>query len=179
MSEFRKYITLVESQTEAYRVKLSYKLDALAPILSKENLDFHYNTLHKNYVEKVNAGETDDFFVGGVVLHNKFFEQFTTPSGKSATGRIKDFVTSIFGSYDSFKDSFTEAALAIHGSGWCYLSDTGKIKIIKNHEPKKDILLIIDMWEHSYLSDYGANKEKYINNFWKIVDWDRINSRLE
>lgn len=179
MNEFRKYITLIEAQSQAYRVKLPYKLSDLSPVISEDSLSLHYNKLLKNYVDKVNSGETDDFFVAGVQLHNKYFEQLMPPSGKSPNNRIKDFINAHFDSFDNFKKEFKEVAMSLHGSGWCYLSNTGKIKIIKNHETKNDILVLVDMWEHAYLLDYESNKEKYLDNIWKLINWDFINSRME
>jgi Fe-Mn family superoxide dismutase len=69
-------------------------------------------------------------------------------------------------------------AMKIQGSGWIYLSKNGEIRTIKNHQIKKDILLLIDWWEHAWALDYQSDKEKYINNLWKIINWDLINNRI-
>ena len=68
--------------------------------------------------------------------------------------------------------------MGIQGSGWVYLSKSGIIKTIKNHEIKQDIVLIIDWWEHAWALDYKANKKAYLENQWKIINWDIINQRL-
>jgi superoxide dismutase len=68
--------------------------------------------------------------------------------------------------------------MAIQGSGWVYLAKDGKIKTIKNHEIKKDIVLLIDWWEHSWALDYQSDKKKYLENQWKIINWDHINGLL-
>ena len=68
--------------------------------------------------------------------------------------------------------------MKIQGSGWIYLSKSGTIKTIKNHQIKNDIALLVDMWEHSYQNDYASNKAKYIDSLWRIMDWDAINRRL-
>ena len=68
--------------------------------------------------------------------------------------------------------------MGIQGSGWVYLARNGKIKTITNHAIKKDILLLVDWWEHSWSLDYQADKAKYLNNLWKIIDWDTVNSSL-
>jgi superoxide dismutase len=58
------------------------------------------------------------------------------------------------------------------------LSKSGEIKTIKNHEIKKDIILLIDWWEHSYNIDFRADKKKYLEGQWKIMNWDKINEKL-
>jgi Fe-Mn family superoxide dismutase len=69
--------------------------------------------------------------------------------------------------------------MKIQGSGWVYLSTDGKIKTIVNHEIKNDILILVDWWEHAWALDYQSHKEKYLENIWKIMDWDRINVKME
>ena len=68
--------------------------------------------------------------------------------------------------------------MAIQGSGWVYLARNGSIKTIENHQIRSDILLLIDWWEHSFNIDYRADKEKYLKNIWKIINWAVINDRL-
>lgn len=84
-----------------------------------------------------------------------------------------------FGSLNNLKDKMKEEAMKIQGSGWVYLSKSGKIKVIKNHEIKNDILLLIDWWEHAWALDYQSDKESYFNNIWKIIDWEKINKKVE
>ena len=68
--------------------------------------------------------------------------------------------------------------MKVQGSGWCYLSKSGQIKTIKNHARRTDIAVLVDMWEHSFQHDYGSNKGKYLDNIWRIIDWNIINHRL-
>jgi Fe-Mn family superoxide dismutase len=79
--------------------------------------------------------------------------------------------------FDQFKQQFEKTAMAIQGSGWVYLAEDGKIKTIVNHEIKKDIVVLIDWWEHAWALDYQSNKLKYLENQWKIINWDFINAR--
>ena len=78
---------------------------------------------------------------------------------------------------DSFKDEFAIEAMKIQGSGWAYLAYDGKIKTIKNHEVRDDILLLVDWWEHAFILDYGSDKKKYLSELWKIINWNVINTR--
>lgn len=169
---------IFEADKEYKQVSLPVSATLLEPVLSKENVDFHFRTLHRNYVDKANAGSTDNFITGGAELHNLYFEQLTQPHTKPPKDRILFLIEDRFGSYADFKTLFKAEALSIQGSGWCYLSKSGDIKTIKDHARKTDVAIIIDMWEHAYYLDYGPNKTKYIDNSWRIINWDIINGRL-
>ena len=80
--------------------------------------------------------------------------------------------------YDKFREKVKEVAMGIQGSGWVWVDARGNIKTIPNHETRKGIILLIDWWEHAWALDYQSDKEKYLDNFWKIVDWEKINARL-
>jgi Fe-Mn family superoxide dismutase len=67
--------------------------------------------------------------------------------------------------------------MGIQGSGWVYLSHDGSIKIIANHQVRSDVILIVDWWEHSFIPDYSTDKKRYLENIWKIIDWNAINTR--
>lgn len=177
-ASFRRLLEKVKAETEVYKVKLPVPEKALAPVLSKENIDFHYGTLYTNYVKKALAGE-GDFQVAGAKLHTLFFEQLQAPkSPNTPTGAIKSLIDEKFGNYEAFKNAFSETAMEIHGSGWAYLDKSGTIKTIANHKIISNVAVIIDMWEHAYQVDYGANKEKYLKDVWKIIDWDIVNARI-
>jgi Fe-Mn family superoxide dismutase len=81
-------------------------------------------------------------------------------------------------SFENFKDKFKEVAMGIQGSGWVYLSKKGEIKTIVNHEIKNDIALLVDWWEHAWVLDYEHDKGKYLDNIWRIINWEVINARL-
>ncbi len=158
---------------------LPYDLNDLAPSISKETLNYHYENLAKTYAKRYNAGEGDaNFNEAGVYLHNILFQQYREPAANnSPTGDISKFIDEKFGSFNNFKKEFTKTAMSIQGSGWVYLSKTGEIKTIKNHEIKKDIVLLIDWWEHAWALDYQHDKQKYLDNQWKIINWDHINEQ--
>jgi len=175
---FRTLIEKVSAEQDVYRIKLPVEVSKLSPVLSKDAVDLHYGTLYKNYVKKSLAGE-GEFQTAGAKLHTQFFEQFKAPTtANKPTGASEILINKKFGSFEDFKTEFTDTALSIHGSGWVYLSTTGAIKTIPNHKITDNIAFILDMWEHSYLLDYGSDKEKYIKEMWKIVNWDTINTRL-
>ena len=81
-------------------------------------------------------------------------------------------------SFSEFQDQILKNAMSIQGSGWIYMSQNGDIKIIKNHQIKKDIALLIDWWEHAWALDYQSDKKSYLENIWRIINWDIVNTRL-
>lgn len=169
---------IFEADKKYKQVSLPVDASSLESVISQENVDYHYRKLHRNYIDKANDGSTDNFIIGGAELHNLYFEQFAEPHTKQPNDRILFLIEDRFGSYADFKTLFKAEALSIQGSGWCYLSKAGEIKTIKDHAPKSDVAIIIDMWEHAYYLDYGPNKTKYIDNSWRIINWDIINGRL-
>lgn len=171
---------LIESKEKLELVDLPYSRTALAPVLSKANIDNHYGKLAKGYVDRYNKGEGDRAFnAAGAYLHNLFFPQLRAPrSSNKPTGSIKNLIERKFGSFDEFKEEFAEKAMKLQGSYWIYLSKTGVIKTIQNHQKRNDIALLIDWWEHSWALDYGADKKKYLKNMWRIINWDIVNQRL-
>ena len=178
----RDDINLLEATTRPAKLEttpLPYGLKDLDPVLSENNLVYHFEHLAKNYAKKYNAGEGDaDFNRAGNFLHNKLFSQFKVPKGANRPkGAVAQLIEDKFKTYEDFQAALKEQALKIQGSGWIYLSTAGEIKTIKNHAVRTDIALLIDWWEHA-MSDYQWDKERYLNNIWKIIDWNVINERL-
>jgi len=182
MYNFIKHITLNEGHTPKTLTqdKLAYPRDALDPVLSEDTIDLHYGKLYKGYVERYNKGEGDpDFNEAGAFLHSIYFAQFQEPTtSNNPTGPILEFINKHFKTFDNFKDKFQVEAMKIQGSGWIYLARNGEIKTIKNHQIKLDIVLLIDWWEHAFQFDYGSDKKSYLNNQWKIINWNVISSRI-
>ena len=177
----RELITLVESrdkQQDIEIVDLKYKEGDLAPTMSRDTIKLHWGKLAHAYAERFNKHEGDpEFNYAGAMLHNFFFAQFRESRNKNEpNGPIGNLIRSRFKSWDNFKDKFLEECLKLQGSGWIYLARDGSIKTIHNHEVRDDILLLVDMWEHAYLLDYGSDKTKYIDNIWRLFDWNVINS---
>jgi len=177
-ASFRTLIEKVKAESEIYQIKLPVKDTELEPVFSKDAIDLHYGTLYKNYVTKALAGE-GDFQVAGAYLHTKFFEQFQSPnSTNKPSDASKILINQKFGDFDKFKDAISKVALGMHGSGWVYLDTKGVIKTITNHKEVTNVALLIDMWEHSFIIDYGADKELYLKNLWTIINWNIINARI-
>jgi Fe-Mn family superoxide dismutase len=163
----RDIITLLESKSKPQDLEiipLNFTPREVSPVLSNDTIDLHYGKLAHGYAERYNNKEGDmEFNYAGVFLHN------TLP--------MFGFINKHFGNFENFKKEFEKVAMTLQGSNWVYLADNGTIKTIKNHEVKDDILLLIDWWEHAWILDYGSDKKKYLNEQWKIINWNVINTR--
>jgi len=174
---------IIEAETHVDKLVLEplpYDRNGLSPVMSKETLDYHYGELAKKYVDRFNKGEGDaEFNRAGAFLHNIFFPQLKEPTGSNKpTGASVEFINKHFDSFDQLKEDFEKTAMGIQGSGWVYIARNGKIKTIKNHEIRQDIILLIDWWEHAWALDYRSDKKKYLKNIWRTINWSVINDRI-
>ena len=188
--------------------ELEYPLNALEPYYSTETLDIHYNTLYKGYVDNTNKTEEKlraarsigdfnnikclekdlTFFGSGVVLHELFFKNMGPPMPTTPDTRLMEQIIKDFGSYEKFKEQFTESAKVVEASGWnllVWVPRFEKLEIIQC-EKHQDLtiwncipLLVLDMWEHSYFLQYKSKRGEYIDAFWNIVNWNSVNKRYE
>ncbi len=185
---------------------LPYDLDALAPHISRETLEFHHGKHHNTYVTKLNelvAGSPDadkpleEVIKGadGPLFNNaaqhwnhSFYWNCMAPGGGGQpTGEVADRIGSSFGSYDEFRKQLTEAAITQFGSGWAWLCDDGSGGLSIMKTPNADLplkhdataLLTIDVWEHAYYIDYRNKRPDYIDSFFdNLVNWDFVNQNL-
>lgn len=131
------------------------------------------------------------FHLGGFKLHYLFWENMA-PAGKGGGGEPKgDLAKAIaaeFSSYARFVKEFTQTASSVEGSGWAALTfcrKTGRILIMQiekhnvNLYPGFDIIMVLDVWEHAYYLDYKNDRAKFIESFWKIVNWSEVEKRYE
>jgi Fe-Mn family superoxide dismutase len=135
---------------------LKYQYNALAPLISEEQLKVHHTKHHQAYVDNVNNAlkkwdaarkEGTDldlkaflkdyaFNLGGHVLHTAFWENLAPPGkgGDSPLGVLADAITRDFGSFDRFKKMFSQAAISVEGSGWAVLTfskQTGRLGLMQ------------------------------------------------
>jgi superoxide dismutase, Fe-Mn family len=179
----RQDLDLLEASTRPAKLEttpLPYGEKDLEPVMSRATIDYHYEHLAKGYAKRYNAGEGNaNFNRAGSFLHNKFFPQLRPVKGANRPrGAVLELIESNFKTYDDFKAEFKKVAMSIQGSGWVYLSTGGTIKTIANHAVRTDICVLVDWWEHAWALDYLSDKEKYLDNIWKIIDWDVCNERL-
>jgi Fe-Mn family superoxide dismutase len=178
----RDIITLLEDKAKPQDIEiipLNFTASEVKPVLSQDTLDLHYDKLAKGYAERYNKGEGDkDFNYAGAFLHNTLFPQFReVRNNNKPNGPMLGFINKHYKTYDDMKSQFETEFMKLEGSGWVYLAYDGKIKTIKNHEVRNDILLLVDRWEHAWILDYGSDKQKYLKEQWKIINWNVINTR--
>ncbi|MFT4261621.1 MAG: superoxide dismutase [Candidatus Woesearchaeota archaeon] len=123
---------------------------------------------------------------GGHANHNLFWE-IMSPSGGNPSGEVFDAIKNKWGDFDSFKEEFKNAALARFGSGWAWLvvDENKELEIITT--PNQDSpwmtgkkpIIGLDMWEHSFYKKYGPDKPSYIDAFFKVLNWNKVNELYE
>jgi len=130
------------------------------------------------------------FNIGGHIFHSLFWPNLapSVKGGGEPGGVLSDTIEKEFGSFERFKKEFTEAAVSVEGSGWaaltfCRQTNRPIIMQIEKHNtniyPMFRILMVLDVWEHAYYLDYKNARAKFVDAFWNIVNWDKVNKRLE
>ena len=189
---------------------LPYNHKDLEPHISEETLNFHHGKHHQTYVTNLNkltegtplanqsledlilsvagdASKAGIFNNAAQVWNHTFYWNCMCPQGGGApSGTLKDRLEKDFGSLETFKQHFKEAALTQFGSGWAWLVEKeGKLSIFKtgnadlpmNHGYKA--LLTCDVWEHAYYLDYQNRRPDYVDTFLNhLVNWDFVTNQL-
>ncbi|MGH8737120.1 MAG: superoxide dismutase [Burkholderiales bacterium] len=179
---------------------LPYAMDALAPHISKETLEFHYGKHHQAYVtnlnnlikgtefEKASLEEIVKKASGGVfnnsaqVWNHSFFWSSMKPGGGGkASAALAAAIDKKWGSFDAFKQAFAKSAVGNFGSGWTWLvkKSDGSVDIVNTSNAATPItgaekpLLTIDVWEHAYYIDYRNARPKFVETFLaSLANWD-------
>ena len=123
-------------------------------------------------------------FAGGHYNHSLFWSYLSPVSADAPTGLLMDDIIETFGSFDEFKAKFSASAISLFGSGWTWLMDDMTIvntstqdNPITGSAAKPD--LCIDVWEHAYYYDYTYRRADYVQEFWKIVNWDGVSANYK
>ena len=197
---------------------LSYSVDSLEPHIDARTMEIHHGKHHQTYINNLNASLEGNTTLaekpvneliadlsqlpegirgavrnngGGHSNHTFFWEVISPSGGGIPSGSLGEAITSAFGSFDSFKDAFTKAALTRFGSGWAWLIKSGD-SVQVTSTPNQDSPLMegiaddtglpligLDVWEHAYYLNYQNRRPDYISAFWNVVDWDRANALFE
>ncbi len=124
---------------------------------------------------------------GGGAFNHALFWKMLSPKKQTIEDPIKSKIEKTFGSFEKFKEEFETAAKDRFGSGWVWLilKDNGRLKIVTtanqdnplmNTEKERGYpLLGLDVWEHAYYLKYKNQRDKYVSNFWKVVNWGFVN----
>ncbi len=184
---------------------LPYAMDALAPTISKETLEYHYGKHHQAYVTNLNnliagtefeSASLEDIIKkssGGVfnnaaqVWNHTFYWNSMSPNGGGEpTGALLDAINAKWGGVAAFKEAFNKSAAGNFGSGWTWLvkKPDGSLDIVNTSNAATPLttddvaLFTCDVWEHAYYIDYRNARPKYLESFWNLVNWDFAASNL-
>ena len=191
---------------------LPYASNALEPHIDTRTMEIHHGKHHQAYVTNLNAAIENtewadksivDLLVnvsklspairnngGGHYNHTMFWQIMGPGKGGVPTGIIGEAINGTFGSFDSFKEALSKAAMTRFGSGWAWLSKSSDGKLFISSTPNQDNPLMdvaeakgtpilgVDVWEHAYYLHYQNRRADYLAAFFNVVDWDAVAARL-
>ncbi len=191
--------------------KLNYSYDSLEPYIDAKTMEIHHSKHHGGYTSKLNAavegtalsGKSIEEILsnisnysagvrnngGGFYNHVLFWEIMSLKGGGEPSGKLSDALKKNFGSFDKFKEDFSNAAATRFGSGWAWLikqDDKLVISSTPNQDnPLMDIadvkgipILALDVCEHAYYLKYQNRRPDYIEAFWNIINWEAVTERF-
>jgi len=190
--------------------KLPYAYDALEPYIDARTMEIHHTKHHQTYIDKLNAAvkghqeletlsaeqlirnlsETPETIRtavrnhgGGHVNHSFFWPLLKKEIAPA--GPVIDAIKRKFGSFDEFKESFSNAAGLLFGSGWAWLAiDRGELTIVTTANQDNPMsqgqkpVLGLDVWEHAYYLRYQNRRAEYIAAFFNVINWDKVNEHF-
>lgn len=189
---------------------LPYAHDALEPHIDARTMEIHHGKHHAGYTTKLNAaiagtdaeGKSIEEILaapnlsagvrnngGGFYNHCLFWTVMSPNGGGEPTGAVAAAINAAFGSFDAFKDAFSNAAATQFGSGWAWLcAKDGKVSVCATPNQDNPLMdgqcggtpiLGIDVWEHAYYLNYQNRRPDYINAFFNVVNWEEVNRKFE
>ncbi len=192
--------------------QLNYDFNALEPHIDEETMKIHYGKHHAGYTKKLNAAvegtdladkSIEEIFAdldmdnsavrnngGGYYNHNLFFEVMSPNGGGQPSGDLAKAIDEAFGSFDQFKEEFSNAAKTRFGSGWAWLAveEGGKVSVCSTPNQDNPLMpnaacgtpiLGIDVWEHAYYLKYQNKRPDYVEAFFNVIDWDVVAKKYE
>ncbi len=191
---------------------LPYAHDALEPHIDAKTMEIHHGKHHNAYVTKLNdaiAGtemegkSLDDICKehsnvpavrnngGGHWNHSLFWTIMSGDGGGNPSGDLAKAIDDSFGSFDKFKEEFSNAAATRFGSGWAWLCvhPGGKLEVSSTANQDNPLMpgtdgdgtpiLGLDVWEHAYYLNYQNRRPDYISAFFSVINWDEVSKRFE
>jgi Fe-Mn family superoxide dismutase len=190
---------------------LPYATDALEPHIDKMTMEIHHGKHHNAYVTNLNkALETSEWNTksieeilanisklppavrnngGGHYNHSLFWTLMKKGGGGTPSGELANAINRDFGSFDKFKEQFSNAGITRFGSGWSWLIKQND-KLVVASSPNQDNPLMdiaetkgtpilgLDVWEHAYYLKYQNRRPDYVAAWWNVVNWDEANKRF-
>jgi len=191
---------------------LAYDYAALEPNIDARTMEIHYTKHHGAYTTNLNnalaGSEWQDRKIeeilasisklpvtvrnngGGYYNHNLFWKIMSPAGGGQPSGDLSAAINTHFGSFEKFRELFTQAAMTRFGSGWAWLVKSGnelKVTSTPNQDnPLMDIaevrgipILGIDVWEHAYYLKYQNRRNEYVGAFWNVINWEEVSRRFK
>ena len=192
---------------------LGYAYDALEPNIDAKTMEIHHSKHHNGYTTKLNGaiagtdleGKSIEDILntldmsngavrnnGGGFYNHSLFWTVMNPSNKGElSGDLKNAIMEAFGSFDAFKDTFSNAAATQFGSGWAWLCvlPGGKVEVCSTPNQDNPLMpgvtcggtpiLGLDVWEHAYYLNYQNRRPDYINAFFNVINWNEVANRYE
>lgn len=194
--------------------KLGYAYDALAPHIDARTMEIHYSKHYKKYTDELNkavkgtpleAKTIEDILKtlnmedkavrnngGGYYNHTFFWEIMGgAKAGETPSGALSEAIVKDFGSFETFKTQFAEAATKQFGSGWAWLVVDPTGKLVIGSTPNQDNplmpntgisgkpILALDVWEHAYYLNYQNKRPDYITAFFNVINWDAVAKKYD
>ena len=191
--------------------ELGYAYDALEPNIDARTMEIHHSKHHNGYTTKLNGAiagtDLEESSIenilgnldmnngavrnngGGFYNHSLFWSVMNPNNTGELKGDLKDAIMAEFGSFDAFKDAFSNAAATQFGSGWAWLCvhPGGKVEVCSTPNQDNPLMpgvtcggtpiLGIDVWEHAYYLNYQNRRPDYINAFFNVINWNEVASR--
>lgn len=195
------------------QTELKYGFDALEPHIDEATMKVHYGKHHAGYTSKLNNAiegtdladkSIEDILKnldmsnaavrnngGGYYNHNLYFNVISPSGGGAPSGDLAKAIDDAFGSFDKFKEEFSNAAKTRFGSGWAWLCahEGGKVSVCSTPNQDNPLMpgsedcgtpvLGIDVWEHAYYLKYQNKRPDYVEAFFNVIDWDEVSKRYE
>lgn len=193
--------------------KLPYAFDALEPHIDAKTMEIHHDKHHQGYTNKLNdaikgtdmEGKTIENILtnldmenkavrnngGGFYNHSLFWKVMAPNGGGKPSGELAQAIDDAFGSFDAFKEKFSEAAKTQFGSGWAWLCvhKGGKLEVCSTPNQDNPLMpktgcggtpiLGLDVWEHAYYLKYQNKRPDYVSAFWNVINWDEVEKNYQ
>lgn len=192
---------------------LPYSFDALEPHIDARTMEIHHDKHHAGYTKKLNAAiegtdlegkKIEEILAnvskhgagvrnngGGFYNHSLFWSVMSPDGGGQPSERmnVHKAIVRDFGSFDKFKEEFSNAAKTQFGSGWAWLCVDKNDKLFVCGTPNQDNPLMdvveqdgtpilgLDVWEHAYYLNYQNRRPDYVGAFFNVIDWQAVSTR--
>lgn len=181
--------------------ELPYAKNALLPFISVETLEIHHGKHHNAYVTNLNklivGTEFENLTLEEIVKkssggifnnaaqvwnHSFYWKCLRAPGGAGPSGALLEAINKSFGSFDAFKEKFSQCAITTFGSGWAWLVKNADGSLVLEStsnagtpfQQGKKAILTCDVWEHAYYIDKKNVRPDYVKDFWNLVNWDFV-----